>query len=360
MDEVKGFNRKEKREYMMNKIRNCVLKMHADSGYISFKWEIGRAPQHTLSDVCRKCFMAAYEVGHSMVDTIVLAIKRKELSNERSLNDTSGAISSVFATHLERLATSFGIQLSTMQISAMKVPNTEASLGCFAWMHMFFDLVGDKESQLCEIHLDPQPITTIHREYKENMLASDQLFIGYTHFVEMWHNCFPHVKIRQYKACTGKCEVCANLSDARKQKMNIASKRYISELHALHRSFYMGERLTYYKRRCNALLMPSQYLSLISDGMQQTHCQLPWAGNLFQFDKHLPQHLQGVLKHGRAMEIYRTFHNVRHGANLSLHCFLLALEVCYIKEGLLPNTIYYQVENNILFKMNYTFNCRSM
>ena len=86
--------------------------------------------------------------------------------------------------------------------------------------------------------------------------------------------------------------------------------------------------------------MPSMYCSLISDGMAQNHCELPWFGNLKSADKKLPQHLQGILNHGRNFTIYRTFHNVRGGGNLSIHCFLRSLE----KMETIPDILYLQID----------------
>ena len=78
--------------------------------------------------------------------------------------------------------------------------------------------------------------------------------------------------------------------------------------------------------------------------MQQAHCQLPYRGNMAPFPVLLPQHLQGVLVHGRSTEIYRTFHNVSNGGNLSIHGLLLALEKCKWEEGRIPDVVYYQID----------------
>jgi len=52
----------------------------------------------------------------------------------------------------------------------------------------------------------------------------------------------------------------------------------ITFLHALHRTSYMGERALYATRRLQALNFPQDCISIISDGMAQNHCQLPWLG----------------------------------------------------------------------------------
>jgi hypothetical protein len=160
--------------------------------------------------------------------------------------------------------------------------------------------------------------------------------------MKLWKQCFPHVKIREYKAVTGKCSTCAALSVAKRKKLDIATRKYLNELTSLHRSFYMGERIMYYSRRNDAILTPSMFMSLIADGMQQSHCLLPWQANMYQYSPCLPQHLQGVVNHGRNIHIYRTFHNVQHNANMALHCFLKALEATVADEGRIPDVVYYQ------------------
>ena len=127
----------------------------------------------------------------------------------------------------------------------------------------------------------------------------------------------------------------------------------------------MGERQTYYHRRHLGQVYPSEYLSLITDGMAQQHCILPWMKGL-NSPVDIKQHLQGTLVHGKSIVIYRTFNNVRvvkklltllHltltfkkilnfiklNANQLIHVLLLQLENLMI-DGVLPKTIYVQVD----------------
>jgi hypothetical protein len=75
----------------------------------------------------------------------------------------------------------------------------------------------------------------------------------------------------------------------------------------------MAERIAYYDRIRLAMENPRIYLSMISDGMAQIHCELPYFSNMHQYSKTIPQHLQGILCHGRSMNIYRTFGNFKGG-----------------------------------------------
>jgi len=97
-------------------------------------------------------------------------------------------------------------------------------------------------------------------------------------------------------------------------------------LHSMHRSAYMGERLMYSLRRSAALNLSKEYLSVITVGMAQSHCELPHFGHVASCSSKFSQHLQGILLHGRGMIIYRTFNTITNGSNLQIHSMLLTLE----------------------------------
>ena len=69
---------------------------------------------------------------------------------------------------------------------------------------------------------------------------------------QLWKNCIPHVKFRAYKAVDGKCGMCASLSGTRSCLTDAESREAVTLLHAMH-SMYMGELLSYYTRRHEAL-----------------------------------------------------------------------------------------------------------
>ncbi len=333
---------REKKQYLLEKVRAYTIGYTA-KGYAKVSFAVGSGAT-SMHDVCRLCFCHCYEIGHTYLDNLCAAVKRGTRIIEPDFQDDSPATQDKFIQNLNALANSFGVQLSPQQIGALRVPNTVASLSCFAWMSSFFDAVGDRQPNHCEIHLEPTDIKEVHMEYHDAISDAGEDVLEYTSFLHMWATCFPHVKIREYKAVSGKCKTCALLSEARRKQLSSAGRRYITQLHAFHRTMYMGERLTYYERRNNAILMPRDYWSAIGDGMMSQHCVLPFRGNMVQFPQTLPQHLQGNLIHGRSMEIYRTFHNVSNGCNLSLHCLLMALEKVKRDEGRVPDILYYQID----------------
>jgi len=243
------------------------------------------------------------------------------------------------------MAEAHGVRLSKLQLAALQLPNTPDSLACFAWLEFHFDMVGDCIPNTDgEIHLEPTKVCDIFDEYVSSVVQTGNgRHLRASQFFGIWKACFPHVKIREFKAVTGKCNTCAMLSDLRRESRDNAGRSYMTQMHWLHRSTYMAERMSYAQRASLAMNMPNLYLSVVSDGMAQNHCILPWLGNLSQLNG-VAQHIQGVLRHGRGLTLYRTFHNVAKGANLQLHTFLLSLEQTMEEESKLPDTIFYQFD----------------
>lgn len=187
-----------------------------------------------------------------------------------------------------------------------KIPNSYKSLACYVWMHNYFDLVGDQAPNSGgEIHLDPTTKEEIYTEYVMDMESVGEERLDPSNFRDLWKTCFPHVKIKEFKNVTGKCDTCAALTAARKKYRDKASREMVQYFHAMHRIMFMSERKEYYLRRHFALFTPSTHMSIISDGMAQNHCKLPWMANQQNFGADLPQHLQGVLNHGREFVLYR-------------------------------------------------------
>ena len=112
------------------------------------------------------------------MDNIIRFIKNSVRSLDRPLNDKANpavAQPGVWLKQIESVADAHGVNLTSRQLAALRIPNTEASLNCYAWMNTFFDTVGDKEPDRLEIHLDAQPVRSIHMEYQDLMKALSQV-----------------------------------------------------------------------------------------------------------------------------------------------------------------------------------------
>jgi hypothetical protein len=316
-------------------------------GYVKCTYTLGVGVNDRLPGVCVECFASAYMVSLRTIDRIRSEIRRGFVTTEaRPYNDRSNeyAKSVVFAKLLVTQAASRGYYLDRRQIAAMSVPNTPAALACFAWMDDHFDMVADASPNCTHLELEPITLAEVHDEYITDMYHFKETILSLSAFCVMWKTCFQHVKIREFKQVTGKCQTCAVLTLARKTHKDRMDREHLKLLHLAHRSAYMNERLSYYTKRQQAEAQPRKYLSIITDGMQQRHNVLPWWGNIDSTSDNLPQHLQGVLAHGRFMNVYRTYHNVQLGANAQIHSCLLALEKIMRDEGRIPDTVFIQID----------------
>ena len=283
----------------------------------------------------------------SSLSSIVKSLKAGEVFHAPRFR-VNATLSPEFVDKLIRLATQRGLDLTHEMIAMLRIPNSAESFTCYAWMHAHFEMVGDQiPNSDGEIHLEPISIKEVWQEYAEEMTGYSEVPLEVQAFGSMWVNCFPYVKIREYKAVTGKCETCAALSHCRRTFKDKSSRKTITYMHALHRVTYMGERRTYALRVQEAFDLPDYYMSVISDGMAQNHCLLPWWANNMQFGEYLPQHLQGLLNHGRGFTFFRTFHNIVGGGSFQLHCFLMELDFYYERDGKLPDTLYYQIDGGV-------------
>jgi len=309
---------------------------------------IGTGVAGQLKGVCKERFMVAYDMKRTYIEDISRDLHKGHTNTAKPLNDKTSLAALDVADgigQLTRLALSHGIVLTRDQLAAIQIPNSFESVNCYGWMRFYFDMVGDQiPNSAGEIHLEPIWIKDIYAEYLECMQESNFQHLEPTQFAQLWKLCFPNVSIREFKAVTGKCETCSRLSDLRRGKRDVASRRRLTELHLLHRSMYMGERMAYAERIMLSLQLPSNFLSLISDGMAQTHSILPWCGNLTSFKKGCQQHIQGVAMHGRSLIMYRTFPNLAKSGSLQIHTFLLSLEQIVMNEGKLPDTVFYQID----------------
>lgn len=115
-----------------------------------------------MDNVCRNCFCHAYCFGLTYVEVLISKLKAGDLNSSEALEDSRSALKCAF---VENLPGMFDIELTPRQLAALVLPNTVASLSCFAWMQSFFDAVGDKQPNHNEIHLEPTEVKAVYAEY---------------------------------------------------------------------------------------------------------------------------------------------------------------------------------------------------
>lgn len=212
-----------------------------------------------------------------MLDDFAAEMKAGYSSSSRELDDRSRFIKS--QKHAKAAGKRQGIDLSDEDIRLILLPNTEKAIAASYWLESFFQFHGEYMPNSDEVHLDPIDRITIYREYVEDLNKNDQDALSVTKFLFLWNQGFPNVRIREYKAVTGKCFACAKCSDLKREFKSAHAKQIVSEIHSLHRRTFMNERMAYYKRKVHAMENPDTVMSVISDGFAQTHCLLPWVAN---------------------------------------------------------------------------------
>jgi hypothetical protein len=250
--------------------------------------------------------MTAYQVTKWNLQDLQKNIRKSGLHffyGTGDLEDESKIDEATVKSLMKQFSSKLDLEHIGEMVSAANMPNTRRSLLCYGWMDWFFNIVGDKMPNSKEIHLEPITYQEVHREYEMTMESyfpdEEGLALNYTSFLSMWHNSFAHVKIREYKQVSGKCTTCATLSDLRRKYKSANIRQAVTDLHALHRITYMGERMNYYRKQWLAIMHPEMYMSIILDGMAQKHTALPYLANQKDFPAQLTMHLQGVIEHGQ-------------------------------------------------------------
>jgi hypothetical protein len=253
---------------------------------------------------------------------------------------------------LQKTGAAFGLKFSVDDVTAVNLAHTALSVYTAVWLETFFKLVGDKQPNThSEIHLEKQEKKSIYEEYKKDFEYQNRKPMSLSHFLKLWRDAFPHVKIRAYKQVSGKCYVCLILGLLRSKFRDSRRRELVNVLHAYHQTTYMKERYSYYKRAEKACNHPEDFYSDISDGMASNKTKCPHNGDKYDFKPALPIHIQGQLAHGRSLDLFRSFHNLSVGSNVATHCWLICLEREYKANMLqshgrigLPDTLYHQID----------------
>lgn len=85
-------------------------------------------------------------------------------------------------------------------------------------------------------------------------------------------------------------------------------------------------------------------MSIIIDGMDQSHCKVPYLGTQNSFSSPLKQCITGVKEHGYGVTLYRTIDTVRKGADLTIFCVLSQIESWKKRYKSYPEELYLQVD----------------
>jgi len=243
-----------------------------------------------VENICRLAFCKAYGVSHRLFESICAELKAGLTNKESACNemdDQSAIDSEVEPNEIEH---SLDVHISQETIAAMECPNTHEAKLLNAWISNYIrysaDIWPNREGVIHIPNLEKKEIWKI---YFREVLAEGSRPLTYVRFVELWELMFPHVQKKPLYGVMGHCETCSRLQSMRIKYTDKLRRLRIKQLFAVHRSAYMGERFEYYKRCRAAKDFPEEYLSIIFDGMQQAHSQLPWCAESLTFKPSLNQ-----------------------------------------------------------------------
>ena len=90
VDEYFDLNRAAKANYMMGKVKSCMLvKPDLEDKKKKYSWTIGVPPNKVIVDVCAKAFQTIYNISHGSVENICREIKKGTMSNDCPYNDSA-------------------------------------------------------------------------------------------------------------------------------------------------------------------------------------------------------------------------------------------------------------------------------
>ena len=338
---------KDKLRYKLNQ---CVAGVYQDSGYLKMKYLITtekKTSKPLEKPVCKWTFMEAWGFNDPLRKVFCTDIKNSLMKTARAFTDRYSAVHLDYCD-IGKLVESCNLQsviTNPEKLTIAFLPNTEASFYCHNWLENYFDLCADDQPNLNEKHLDPVHKKDVYLEYKNEAILYNIKPLSLTQFRRQWKTGFPHVKIRKYKACSGKCAICAELSVLTREKQTRAAMEYLKLCRIIHRGDFMRDRDFYSQRKKLSELYPGQYFSMITDGMQQTHCELPYSGNQLPTGSNkLKQHLQGITSHFRRTRMYRTLDHIFLGRNACIYTILCELEEEYKLNGKLPKVVFIQID----------------
>ena len=180
----------------------------------------------------------------------------------------------------------------------------------------------DDNSDQAHIRLPYSLKSDVYVAYLQGAALRGEDTISKGHFLRLWQQRFPHMKVAKLKGTFPMCSVCAALTG----NIKAASTAHASARLVRHREEHLvlqrDQRLQYYSNRLFAIENPDEALSLIIDGMDQGKTYLPLMTRRQKNDrlKMMKQKIMGVLVHGHGKYLYVGHLPLKLGANFTLEC----------------------------------------
>ena len=184
------------------------------------------------------------------------------------------------------------------------------------------------------------------RDYKKLYPTRSVPSISYFHAV--WIQERSTVKVRKYQRFT-KCDTCERIRSAFAEALRSGKcTDSIKKEQAAHNHFISLERREYTRKTELATLRPSQYLSIVVDGADQTAYNLPHFVTKIKGSRGdgMKVHLIGLLQHRNVnkLNLFTMTANHQTGANHIIECIHRFIN-CESRERKLPRRLFVQMDN---------------
>ena len=173
---------------------------------------------------------------------------------------------------------------------------------------------------------------------------------SYGHFARIWtdEDDLHHIICRNYLPFA-KCDVCVRQRSKDGLRRTQQERDLDCKLTADHLEAVAKEKACYYQHRSKARRTPTEYMSMIIDGADQSKYDLPyWCERSHASDEttRLKMHLYGVLVHGRGAYVFTSPDHEEQGHNTTIQCIWEVIVDQYVKNGnKLPPVLFLQLDN---------------
>ncbi len=273
----------------------------------NFKLQYGPTEKRQTVSVCRDVWAFFLNATSHLMKTLSICYKSNYSAIGTSVNRNCLFTDQTnHQTDLDEMKTIFQEQNIECDLTMQQMGTIgRHEIETFIWFRDHFDLIGDSMPNTDgEIHIDKIEKQDIYILYVNEVGKG---CLTYSSWLKFWKKVFPHVKVRQWKNVSGKCEHCGIINNGRLVAQSEEEVKAFRKLHLLHKAGnFMLERLAYHMRRQESL-NDSTILSLILDTMDNTHCCVPYLGSGDSFDSPIKQGILGCYAHGQnTFTIYRT------------------------------------------------------
>ena len=361
--------------FIMSQFKTCVDSIDA-RGYLVVNYKVPPVKSaRTTPHLCKKAYCAAmgftkYEVDmcsqHYKLDKYAETFTKPIKYSDDHIHDFTYAeakrifeenvMEDAMIVDMDEENEKIGLADRTW-ITAALCPLSERQNIAIAWLERFFEWYGDFNPTHDRTGVSVQFKFDVYDKYERQFCDTPQYLISKERLLELWRVLFPHCVKREGCNIVGKCDICYEIESGRKDNGEAVMQEAFSKVHLMHRGgMFMLERNEYMKRIYRAVSQDRNMQtiqSFVIDGMDQSHCRVPYNGTQKEFSKPLTQHFTGVKEHtpaGGKVTIYRTLDFVpSKSPNMSIHCILDRIQNFKRRHNRLPEEVYVQLDGGSEF-----------